>query len=111
MADVATVHLSISRGGAKTYTVTHETSGTNTAPIDVTGWTIVITAKDASGRSVLNKNGTVTNGPLGLYTFSVTHADTLLSPANYALDIQRTDSGSETLMGLGTFTITREVLY
>lgn len=110
MADVARLNLITAKGEARTYSGTHQTSATDTTPIDITGWTIKVTAKDEGGRVVLNKTATIVNGATGSYQFSVTHADTLVTPSAYRVDIQRT-SGAETLMGLGTWTVTPEVLY
>lgn len=107
----ANLAITAARGEAVTYTCTHQTSGASTTPIDITGWTIKVTARDESGAVVITKTATITSGPSGTYTFPVTHADTSIQPKAYALDIQRVDSGSERLMGLGTWTILREVLY
>lgn len=111
MADVAPLAISIGRGQDRTYSCTHQTSGSDATAINITGWTISATAKDDSGTVVLSKAGTVTNGAAGTYTWAVTASDTLLTPAAYRLDIYRTDSGSRTLMGLGTWTVTSEVKY
>lgn len=107
----APLNLSAAKGEAVTFTCTHEVSGSDPTVVDISGWTITVTAKDDSGTTVLGKSATVTSGPLGTYTFSVSHADMLLEPAVYSVDIWRTDSGSETLMGYGKFRVTREVLY
>lgn len=107
----ATIAISAAKGEAVTYPCTHVTSGSSSTPIDITGWTIKVTARDQSGTVVLNKTASITSGVAGTYSFSVTHADTTLTPFAYPLDIQRTDSGSEKLMGFGKWTITGEVLY
>lgn len=107
----ASISLFAARGEAVTYTCTHQTSAGTTTAIDISGWTITATARDETGAAVLSKTGTVTSGVNGTYTIAVTHADSLLVPRAYRFDIWRTDSGSEKLMGVGTWTITGEVLY
>lgn len=107
----ATIAISAAKGEAVTYPCTHVTSASSSTPIDISGWTIKVTARDSNGTVVLNKTASVTSGPAGTYSFAVTTADTKLTPYAYPLDIQRTDSGSEKLMGLGKWTITGDVLY
>lgn len=107
----APLNLTIAKGEAVTFTCTHQTSAADTTAIDISGWTIVVTIEDEAGTTLITKAATVTSGPSGTYTFSVSHADTLVEPAVYPVDIWRTDSGSETLMGYGKFRVTREVLY
>jgi hypothetical protein len=107
----ATLSLSCGRGEAVQFNCTHQTSAKNAAAVDITGWTIRVMVRDNARNVVWDKLATISNGPSGLYNFSVTHADTTIKVGTYAIDIQRTDTGSETLMGFGTFQITPEVRY
>ena len=109
MADVALITLSVARGSAKTYNGTHVTSGTDSTPVNITGWTILVTARDENARVVWQKTASVVSGAAGTYTWPLTASDTTISAKPYTEDIWRTDSGSETLMALGTHTITSEV--
>jgi hypothetical protein len=107
----ASLSLACGRGEAVQFNGTHQTSATNTAPIDISGWTIKVMMRDNANNVVWDKTATVSNGPSGLYNFSVTHSDTNIGFGTYAFDVQRTDSGSEKLMGFGTFQILPEVRY
>lgn len=107
----AAIGLRCARGEAVTFPLTHQTSESNTTPKDITGWTIAGTAKDENGNIVFSLAGAVVSGPAGTYTLSVTHAQTLVEPKSYRLDVWRTDGSSETLMGIGTITIDQNVLY
>ena len=108
---VAGLALTAAKGEAVTYNATHQTSASDTTAVNITGWTIAVTARDETKAVVLTKAASVVSGAAGTYTWSVTKADTSLQAKSYNLDIQRTDSGSEKLMGLGTWTILQEVLY
>lgn len=75
---------------------------------DITGWTIVFTAKTApeSTTSLLSISGSVTTAASGIFTVPVTAAQTLGLTANtYAYDIWRTDSGSAAGLSIGSFTM------
>lgn len=83
--------------------------------VDITGWTIVLTVKDKyAGTQKLQKtNPTITNGPAGQFTFSLTTTDTQSFPgntgSNYVFDVWRTDSGSEGVMAIGQWQVLGEV--
>lgn len=79
--------------------------------VDITNWTIVFTLKASPGASpaILAKSGTVVNGPQGKFSVNLTAADTAQLPQAYAYDIWRTDSGTETVLSIGSFTILQEV--
>jgi len=109
---IANPVLTVARGEDRTYVGTHQTSATDATPIDVTNWTIQLTVKtDPSGAPVLSKTATVTNGPAGTYTIAVAHAETLLDPGTYVMDIWRTNSGMQTLMGYGNLIVLPDLLY
>ncbi len=108
-AYVAPLSITVTRGEARTFNYTHQTSGTDSTPINIAGWTIVFTARDQTNTVVLTKSITVSSGPAGTYTWGVTATDTTRDPTSYTCDIWRTDSGSETIMGLGTMVISADV--
>jgi hypothetical protein len=107
----AQLTLSVARGEAVVINATHVTSATDTTPINISGWTIVLTARDENGTVFLNETGTVDVGASGTYHFDLTHAETMQPRKNYRFDIWRTDTGSEKPMGIGIFTITDEILF
>lgn len=115
MPNVAAPALACIRGEDRTYTLTHQTSATDTTAINITGFTISATISKtpitSGGSAVITKVGTVTNGAAGTYTVALAHADTLIDPGSYILEIWRTDSGSKTQMALGTLTVGPDVLY
>lgn len=109
MANLATLALVATRGEARTFSGTHYTTAAATAAANISGWTIVFTTRDLLGRVLFSAAGTVISGIGGTYSFSLTAAQTTLDPASYVCDLWRTDSGSETIMGLGTLQITGDV--
>ena len=106
---LATLALVLTQGEDRTFTGTHQTSATDTTVINITGWTMVFTARDANKIAVLSKTVTVVSGPNGTYTFTLAAADTNINPTTYACDLWRTDSGNATIMALGTLTINADV--
>lgn len=100
---------SVTRGEAKTFTGTHVTSASNTTPINITGWTMVFTARVADNRVLFSKTISIVIAGSGTYSFSLTASDTTVTPGNYTADIWRTDSGSETIMAQGILTINSDV--
>lgn len=108
-APLAAIALSITRGEARTFTGTHVTSATDTTPVNITGWTLSFTVRDANNQIVIQKAPSVVLGPTGTFSFSVTASDTTLSANIYNCDLWRTDAGNETVMGVGTFTILADV--
>lgn len=109
MPSVARIQLECARGEARTFAGTHQTSGSDTTAINITGWTLVVTVRDENKAVMFTKSGTIVSGAAGTYTWPVTAANTLISPKPYSLDIWRTDAGSETLMAVGTLTVNDEV--
>ncbi len=105
---VAQLALTAALGETRTFRGTHQTSSTDTTPINITGFTITVTIK--KGATTITKSGTVTSGTLGTYTWPIAAADTVsLAIGDGAIDIWRTDAGSETLMAIGTFSILADV--
>jgi len=107
--NLASPSWSVTRGEARTFQGMHQTSATNTTPINITGWTIVFTARLANGAVLFSKACSIVVAGSGTYSFSVTAADTTVTPGNYNGDIWRTDSGSETIMAQGILTINSDV--
>jgi Tfp pilus assembly protein PilV len=106
---VAQIALGCALGETRTFTGTHQVSEHDATAVDISGWTITVTIKNAGGTSV-TISGSVVTGPSGKYSWTTTPPNTLtLGVGDDAIDIWRTDIGSETLMGLGTFSITQEV--
>jgi len=106
---VAQLTLEAALGETRQFSGTHQTSSTDTTPIDITGWTLTVTIKNPIGTTV-TLAGTVVSGTAGTYRWTITAANTVTLGVNDSkIDVWRTDVGSETLMGLGTFSITQEV--
>jgi len=105
---VARIALECARGEARTFSGTHQTSGSDTTAINISGWTISITCRDTTGAVMFTKSGSIISGAAGTYSFAVTATNTTISPSAYQIDIWRTDSGSETLMAVGSLNITQE---
>lgn len=81
---------------------------------DITGWHISFTLKANAPDSVtlLTVAGVITApAASGIFTISMTHAQTNIAVGAYAYDVQRTDSGSEAVLSIGHLNIVQEVLY
>jgi hypothetical protein len=76
---------------------------------DVTGWSIVLTvrAKATSAATAIVSFATITNGPAGQFSFSLSENDTNIAPGIYAYDVSRTDTSA--VLSIGAFVITQEV--
>lgn len=108
----APLAISVAKGEDVLFSCLHQTSQSNTAPVDISTWTIAITIKDQSGNVYLTKSGTVTSGPSGSYVWPLVSADTVsLKSGTYSIDIWRVDSGSRREMGIGSFTVTPDVYF
>ena len=108
----APLAINMARGEDITFTCTHQTSQTDSTPVNITAWTIAITIKDQSGNVTITKSGTVTGGAAGTYTWPIAAADTTgIKATVYSIDIWRTDSGSRREMGIGSFTVAPDVIY
>ena len=102
-------NISIFKGEAITLTFTM-------SPVtDIVGWTITFTLRVNANDSVAVLTKTpatiVVPSTSGVFTFSLTHANTNLASGAYAYDVQRVDAGSEAVLSIGFFTIYQEVLY
>ena len=74
--------------------------------VDITGWTLEFNIEQ-SGTVVLTKSASVTDGPNGLFSVSLTDADTDGLANNYTYDVWRTDDGSESVLAIGNFIVHR----
>lgn len=103
----APLTLSILKGDAITVTGTHQVSARDATAVDISGWTLAFTVRKAYGDAapILQKSVTVTNGPAGQYSVSLTTSDTALAAGEYFADVARTDSGSERVLAEGKLTI------
>lgn len=108
----ATLTLSMAVGESVTFTGTHQVGAGNTTPVNITGWTIIVTVRRRNGSLLFPaKTAAITNGPLGQYSWSVARADTVsLAPIDCGVDIWRTDAGAERQLAIGTLSLTPEDL-
>lgn len=106
--------ISMYRGDARTFNVVFKESGAGT-PIDITGFSVWFTVKDAIGDSdpgVIQKIVTNHDDPTnGSTSFQVSHTDTSgLSEKAYLYDIQYNDAnGSPVTVVRDYFVITNDV--
>ncbi len=76
----------------------------------ITGWTIAVTFKNAAGSPVITKTATISDGPDGVFSWTMAHADTAGLPAgDYTYDCRRTDSGAVTELLIGRLTLLQPV--
>lgn len=109
----AVLNLVIGKGEDVTFTGTHQVSETDATPVDLTGWTILVTVKDHIGRTTLfTETGTPANQTTnrGQFTWSLSSANTSIASRTYAVDVWRTDAGFATLMAIGVLDIDAAVL-
>lgn len=82
------------------------------AVVNITGWTIVLTIKrlPTDSPAVLSVNGVVPTGTDGVYTVSLTAAQTAaLGVGDYHCDVWRTNSGAKTELAIGFFSVLQPV--
>jgi hypothetical protein len=113
-ADVATLSLKAYKGEDYVLAGTHKVSSSG-AVQDITGWTIKLTLRrqpSSTGTPLLQVTGTVVSGTAGAYTVPLTSAQLdALDPGDYAADLWRTNSGAQTEMGIGVFTLAQPVYH
>lgn len=81
---------------------------TQTPLTDITGWTISFRVKidHSDSTPLLTVNATLTTPSVGVYTCSITSAQTAaLSAGKYAFDVWRTDAGSEAILAIGNMIV------
>lgn len=78
---------------------------------DITGWTMTFTLKrDAQDPSaLLSVSGVITSAAGGIFTVSLTGTQLTLDAGIYVYDVWRTNSGYETVLSDGTFTVKQPV--
>lgn len=82
------------------------------APVeDITGWAIVFTLRKIIGDPVLlSIAAVIVTATAGKFRVTITAAQTdSLALGDYAYDVQRTDTGNETVLSIGTFTVLPDV--
>lgn len=76
-------------------------------PIDITGYTLLVTILTPAGIAFLTKAGTITSATVGTFTWALARADTVSATAGvYSIDIWRTDTGQQRELGKGSLIIT-----
>lgn len=88
--------------------------------VDITGWTIMFTVArmtnkerqdeltrlyTASTTKLISVQASVTSGPAGTFSVTLTTAHTDLTSDIYEYDVWRTDAGSELPLALGRFVV------
>ena len=98
---VLTTSLQIYQGEDKVF------SFTLSPVVDITGFTLSFDVKDATTQ-IITRVPAITSGPAG--TFTVTLIDTntdAIRTGIYTYDVWRTNTGFETVLAIGTFTVDR----
>ena len=107
----AYVSFLVGKGEAATFFGTHQKTEKDSSPKDITGYTILVTAKHPDGTVAFAVPGAVLVGNAGTYSWSVTSVQTNIAHDTLDIDIWRTDAGNEELMALGKFVIGQNVKY
>lgn len=102
--------LRITKGEILSISGTHRASGAvGAAVVDITGWTIsgfIRRRLDTADPVLLTVTFSVVSGPLGTYTGLITRAQAItLGRGQFYMGIFRTNTGSETSMGLAKIDI------
>lgn len=81
----------------------------NPVPVGgIAGWTIVCYVRqfqDVASTLILQKSGTVTDGPSGKFTVTIPSLDLVKIPDKYYYDIWRTDTNFRAVLDIGRFEI------
>ena len=109
MEEPAFVAFYVAKGADIIFTGTQWTSSAKITPANITGWAIRVKAQRKDGTVVLDTPATVTDGPNGKYTWSVSHTVSNITTGLLKLDIFRSDSGFETPMVIGTLKLGADV--
>lgn len=102
-------------GEDKDLVFTVYSSNAQTAAQNITGYTITWMLKAKRGAAdadaLLTKTATLTTAASGICTVSLTDDDisTLVGEKRYFHELKRTDSGNETVLSYGTFTLQQAV--
>lgn len=101
--------LSLYRGEDITITVTMS------PPTNVSGWTFALSVKrryEDSTTLISKTSPTIVNATSGIFRFSLASADTFnanVSTGDYVYDVQRTNSGSQTVLCAGSLKVLPQV--
>jgi hypothetical protein len=107
MPNPAPLSLAIGKGEARTFSGVHQKSQSDSSPVNIFGWTILVTITDQSGNQLAQKTASVTgDGTAGAYTWALTATDSAIAAQRTQIDVWRTDVGSESIMAIGTLDIT-----
>jgi len=84
--------------------------------VNITGWALKFTVRKTLNilpiliTKITGGDITITDGPNGKFDIDMNSADTAsATPGDYFFDIQRTDAGFKSELGIGTFTILNPV--
>jgi len=101
--------ISIYRAEAVVLNFTVRQTDEPTAAVEnITGWTLAFTVAsvyDAQPPKILTKAGTVTDGPGGKCSVSLTAAETNVAVGTKKYDLWRTDTGAERPLAVGVFNV------
>lgn len=110
----ATVEFVMYRGETVTFPMVHRTSKDDPTPQDITGFTILMTVRNADGTTAFTVAGSITNAAKGQYTLTVTGGaagQSDIASGKRDSDVQRTNAGSERVMAIGPFVILPDVKF
>jgi hypothetical protein len=108
----AYIEYFVARGEDVTFPVTHTVSQDDPTPVDITGWTIGVQARNGVGVLLLDVAGSIVSGPAGTYSWSITNAiSSVIPPGLYPLEIWRTNVGARRAMMMGALRIGKDVRY
>lgn len=102
-------NLELYRGTTKTLTLTFKDSAGDA--IDITGYTIYMTAKEVydtdatDANAVINETASITDAVNGIATISLSVADTTKTARKYFYDIKYKNSGASVVQVIGTGTL------
>ena len=108
----ATLDICRIRGDTFPFTVTISQGG---SPVDISGYTIVMTVDPSEEPSdalnnLFSLTGTVTDGPNGQVTFALTAPDADQTPGEYYHDMQFTDlSGNIRTFAKGSYEVIQDI--
>lgn len=105
----ATDKITVYRAEAVTLNFTVRQSDDPNADVeDISGWTLSFTVStdyNVSPPKTLTQSGTVTDGPTGKASVSLSTAELNIEIGSYRYDLWRTDSGEERPLAVGVFQV------
>ena len=101
--------ITVYRAEAVTFNFTVRKTDDPAAGLEnIAGWTLAFTVAsdyNVSPPKTLTKAGTVTDGPNGKASVSLTAAEMNVAIGSYRYDLWRTDSGQERALAVGVFQV------